>query len=266
MDQHGRRGLRTLGTLFVIMVVVGLCIGFVQYTQGMLATREQIRLEAGRCDPDRDCTQKDLIAQVRAATAAEVMADVGLWSLVLSGLGFAAVGATLVVNLRATKAAISAAEAAQESAVITERTAKQQLRAYVTVGTKPIEGIIAGRQPKVGVILKNVGQTPAYNVTVLMWAQLADGKQQISIPGMEDVGEREHLILAGDGMERSAFADFSLTRHGLGDWEKGALSIFLAGIVVYQDIFGEEHKTRFTHYYPGPKGEGRYHGIGHSAD
>lgn len=72
--------------------------------------------EASCTDPAKDCAQKDLPAQVRAATAAEAMADLGVWQVFLGTLGLAIGGATLM-------AAASAAHWAKDAAGHTSRAA-----------------------------------------------------------------------------------------------------------------------------------------------
>ena len=124
-----------------------------------------------------------------------------------------------------------------------ETSARRQLRAYVGVSEVAVEEQIEGRAPRVGLILKNFGATPAYKLTVAADAQIAFAVDQVPVatstcktlghlpPGLELRIPRPAVLSIGTAP---------------GDEVDTAYSrIFVYGCVEYVDTFGEPHFTRF---------------------
>ena len=225
---------------------------------------ERVSISTISCVLDKDCVQKDLVAQVRTARAAELGADIALWSLALSCVGFATVAATLVANVRSTQAAVSSVEHA-------ERTSKQQLRAYVSVTRERIGTMV---DPEVAipfrVICKNAGQTPALRVTFLPTAEIFPIEEEGSpCPlSLNDVDRAELVLFPGqertfqlDDTERS----IALTPSEWQYWHDNKLAIAVKGYVVYDDVFGNTHWTQFAHIYPAANQDGYYAKKGNTA-
>jgi hypothetical protein len=124
-----------------------------------------------------------------------------------------------------------------------EASAQRQLRAYVGVSEVVFEEQIEGRAPRVSLILKNFGATPAYKLTVAADAQIAFAVDQVPVatstcktlghlpPGLELRIPRPAVLSIGTAP---------------GDEVDTAYSrIFVYGCVEYVDTFGEPHFTRF---------------------
>jgi hypothetical protein len=123
-----------------------------------------------------------------------------------------------------------------------QATAHRQLRAYVAVSDIVYEPPIEGQAPRVTVIIKNFGATPAYKLAIALDAQIAGNEQQLCVatsasrtlghlpPGVEFAITRSALIYPGTVPAEVA---------------ESARSVFVHGCIEYVDTFGDPHFTRF---------------------
>jgi hypothetical protein len=212
------------------------------------------------CPEARTCASNDLRAQVRVADTTEQLLDLAMVQTVLGIASALLVGGALLLNIRSTEAAISAADAAQKSATLGETASKRQLRAYMEVELGQIVKSDPRNTVRASVRLHNVGQTPASNVsTDFNIGIIPNGGGILDTPTPDEVA-RTHLVI-GKGKSRlvTGSSTFSLLEAGLNDVKEERAVFILAGSVVYEDIFGETHTTEFCHIYYGDDLGGHYH-------
>lgn len=166
----------------------------------------------------------------------------------------------------AANAAKESATAAKESVETARDTAKKQLRAYLGVSGITIE-ISNPESPTshadgifwdfTRLAIRNAGQTPARNVKVhvnWVWGNFSAvipagfGYPDYNDPGGEAAGgiESVAIVMPGDTYE---------TLIGIGDnspmkraWKR-EYKMYFYGRVLYEDIYGESHRTTFCYAY-----------------
>jgi len=159
----------------------------------------------------------------------------------------------------AAQAADAAADASKRAVEIATDTAQRQLRAYVVVGIGVLEGATENGQPTGRVVVQNVGQTPAYQVSTDMEIAVVSEGQNFNVLSPDDV-KRVHMVIgAGHSVRTSQKAAFSLTAEGLAAVQAGTSAIFISGCTVYEDIFGKTWSTQFCHIYRGADLGGAYY-------
>lgn len=224
-------------------------------------TSEQVQAAKDRqpCGNSRYRSDDDLCAQWKAADAARDAANWAWWQLGLSALGVLGLGMTLWFNFRALKLAEGASEETKDALAIAERNAeavtrqvmateeiaKRQLRAYVEFASVHISNFHAGGVPVLLVAIKNVGKTPAhrYRSVVTTWA--TDGNPHEAKCRFGDVVKP--FTSLGPGVEESVILKQGMifTEQDMAKIDSGGFTIMAAGIVSYNDIFGDHHRTIF---------------------
>ncbi|WP_371394791.1 hypothetical protein AB6B38_05595 [Glycocaulis abyssi] len=120
-----------------------------------------------------------------AATNLRAQQDMSTWSfatlwislglLIVTGVGVTYVALTLDQTRRATKAAVKAAEAAENTVLETRRIGEAQVRAYITVRhTNSFSKIESNKKHVLVKEIINTGSTPAYNVSYAASLFVAD--------------------------------------------------------------------------------------------
>ncbi|HEX4301238.1 MAG TPA: hypothetical protein VHZ78_00485 [Rhizomicrobium sp.] len=143
-----------------------------------------------------------------------------------------------------------------------ERTSKRQLRAYLTIRT----GFIGGQHKEVGHYfthhpsLVNTGSTPAKNVRYKIKMDVFP----VPLPSTVDLTIREQPIFAGDFAPQQvssieAVLPFYLSEEDTWDviWFGGRTKVYVYGVVMYEDVFGDPHETTFCHWLVWRSGESR---------
>ncbi|HEX8224172.1 MAG TPA: hypothetical protein VF605_10180 [Allosphingosinicella sp.] len=207
--------------------------------------------------------EQDLSAQQRAAFANLVSAITAFFTLVLSGIALWFLKGTLAATRDAvnqaedgTKAALIAAEAGREANRLSADTARRQLRAYLTVEPGGINEAVEGRV-RVPLIVENVGDTPAHKVMAFSSFGLDPNPVAFdprSLVGPEGwlSGEGNDATL-GRGTRRYLYTyirESFLERH-LEAVSNKEMAIIHWGYVIYEDVFGEIHRTHFAFYHWG---------------
>jgi hypothetical protein len=178
--------------------------------------------------------KNDLLAQQSMAESAHGMITVALWQVVIGGLALIGLGVTVYYTRNTATAALGVV-AAQKANVISDMSAKRQLRAYVAIKNCQLIG------DDIKVEVCNYGQTPAYVLHV----------------NVEGLAQPPH------------FADFRLPRSSkprlvrdlaptawinlrfpIPNGPRGHIlidknAIFCWGRIAYRDAFGKWHRTRF---------------------
>jgi len=129
-----------------------------------------------------------------------------------------------------------------------EQTADLQLRAYVMVEhaefTQHNYNHI-GSTPKVALLIKNYGQTPAHDLT--HWTRLAIDTFPVKTPidkgGQIELAPRP--LAPGDVIKTWAEIDGTLNLHTCEALRKGTHAIYVVGEIRYTDAFGKKRETDF---------------------
>ncbi|MDF1750053.1 MAG: hypothetical protein P1V34_14365 [Alphaproteobacteria bacterium] len=159
----------------------------------------------------------------------------------------------LVKTLEATRAAVDEAKAAtkvaQDTVKITERTAKAQLRAYispekVSFYTHHEEWL------SVGVVLKNVGQTPANEIASKLECAIIPTQKvsnyQFPIDDLSPLGTLGPSQVVTIRFIQPNGNDFADCSAGI---EQNRQTFVVWGAVRYVDVFGDEQATTFRYKY-----------------
>lgn len=226
------------------------CVALLKETAERLAANPK---EADECR-DKTSAQKknhaDLAQSIRAANAAEEAVWLTYLQTCVGFSGALLVLLTLVATFWAADAASRAAVAAEKTASIAQKTAKQELRAYVNVdaGNSFNQG---GKQRlffEFRPIIENTGQTPAYDLEVISDVRLLP----YPIPSGYDFSlppsTPKSVTTLGPG--KSKFTNSIMKRKlTLSELRLVARSptnrLCLYGTVRYRDSFNEWHYTNF---------------------
>lgn len=202
---------------------------------------EQLKPYDGQasCDRPNERSDYDTCSQRRSALAAETSARLNWHQVVAAyigaGLGFFAA----VFTGWAAFAAAAAARAAQQSVNFAENTGKRQLRAYLTIDGARASCISTVTNIKPQVVIKNVGQTPAYSVRACVCIENAPRSDPPPItklvPFISDA-----VIGPGSSIELGC-APIQLTVPEFEAVRSGGNAIFVWGRVEYKDVFGQLH-------------------------
>jgi hypothetical protein len=123
-------------------------------------------------------------------------------------------------------------------------TATRQLRAYVSVPKSRLLNLTGPGLAQSHVIIRNAGQTPAYNLRHV--GGLALGPIPPNVGADEFRGPTTVAVLApGDQVEQITAAGRELTDDDRNELRSGAKSIHVYGDIRYKDAFGHERFTRY---------------------
>jgi hypothetical protein len=213
----------------------------------------------------------DLQAQQDAARAAERSAKAGqgqenaAWGqFALSFLGTV----LLLVSLKYTRDALKltsraldesrkASAAAEASVVVASDTAKKQLRAYVYVDEITVENIDDPTNAYAKIMIKNGGQTPAYELRNKTGRviRLVNDDSDFPMIGPVETGSKSVMNPTGISKIR---VDLDYSNDVISAIQDGRVILFLFGRIIYRDAFGDEQESCFRCMYSGlhrdPKG------------
>jgi hypothetical protein len=202
------------------------------------------------CENYQHPYEADLCQQWRAAEAAEATARLSRLLMLIGAIATLLLLLMFVPLLMAVRAARRAAFGAAPVPV-NDRTRREELRAYVDVDklefieTPESEGVV-----KVKVVLRNSGQTPAFNVKSTAEVGIRDMSDEDLLPVMR-LPERSSLDSARPRLGRDATAtDFVScdSTAALADRVmSGDATILVWGVVEYLDVFDRTHKTAFQY-------------------
>jgi hypothetical protein len=135
-----------------------------------------------------------------------------------------------------------------------EQTAERQLRAYVMIDNAQIEGVRVGDIPSAKLIIKNSGQTPAYNVT--HWCSVGYGAYPFTgiVPGGEDEDVALPPRPLAPGGLISTWADETrrLDAATMNALLYKSHAVYVVGQIRYEDAFGHRRETDFLLLAGGP--------------
>lgn len=167
---------------------------------------------------NRDC--ETLVAEVRAALAAEASADLANQQLWLNIIGLIGLAGTVLYARAAYIASMASAKAARDTLDHAELATERQLRPYVYISRGQPLGRPLTYQDRLGFLIKNYGQTPAHKVRIRRGAlrakrplgnaaavlspnedvfDLAPGGELPMLLTMSDFSEKEFRTFVDDG-------------------------------------------------------------------
>lgn len=206
-------------------------------------------------------SERDLIVQREMAEWAFFMLITAAVSLVITTIGVYYVALTFRETRRmveeaakGTKAAITAAEAAEYSSSIAQDTAKRQLRAYVSIEVDDQKDPII-RMEGIRIWLKavNRGQTPACGFRHHTNVFIGD----FPLPNGLLLREKNKTLRPSQGeigvsMERPFPVEYrnQITLDEKQDLISGNKRIFIYGVAIYWDAFKEKHHIRYCYTVP----------------
>lgn len=234
------------------LVVAGMLFGFLGFSNSLVSDRERLRAETEQaCGQTHQQACHGNMADIRAAAAADHAVNVGIWQTATGIVGLVLIGWTLSATRAAVREANEATEAARSAVAVTEDGSRRQLRAYVVAAPGMLTGLDSRDPLKMSVSYKNTGQTPAYNVSVELRAVYAPNDEAIaiSIPDDEDVARCEMTLGNGESFAATHEANFTPLPVACAEIRRRRASIMVFGLILYEDIYGVPHKTRFMHRF-----------------
>jgi hypothetical protein len=144
--------------------------------------------------------------------------------------------------------------------IVMIRNGRRQLRAYVLPENS---GILEGTTlvppqpakanvPGVGMLIKNGGQTPAYNViSVAKIAVIPVVNENTALPLPPMVQQFPLTLGAGSTFSKALWFDRPLTVQEISDIGIGIQAIYLFGRIEYRDAFKKRHFANFRLHYMG---------------
>lgn len=189
-----------------------------------------------KCSPPEQHEIDDLVAQQTSARAAEEMVLLGWLQFWLAAGGAFALLVTLMLTACATLAAVRANKLDKDSA-------ERQLRAYVVVTSVRLHEAETP-SPRITVIIKNTGQTPAYRLRTILCPKVTPVGREDFTYGRE-ISKRRAVLGGGQGCAiHSRFKSdrFAATLDRIVSKEA---TLFAFGEIVYTDAFRAEWRTTF---------------------
>lgn len=136
-----------------------------------------------------------------------------------------------------------------------EESAEKQLRAYVMISDGTVTDLRVGNEPKARIIIKNSGQTPAYDLQ--QWSVMGSGPYPLngSLPDRDHHVPLPALPLAPNGsLEIIRSLGKLITQHVYDGVVAGEAAIYIVGRISYRDAYGIDRVTNFRLLCSGPDG------------
>lgn len=219
-----------------------------------LPARDACLLEAIQSEQQRAYTHSDLRAQQNMAVWALGMLWVSVAMLIVTGVGVVYVARTLDQTRIASEAATDATIAANRTADLTEQTllhirdhSKVEMRAYVAAERLFIEDDLAENVPIRAVCdWRNAGQTPALKARAgVHFSSTPAGKAyRLSLDVYPPAHSRTQ-IAAGGAIHSRVTASFPVDKTTVDLIKRGEIHLYFWGVLEYEDVFGDEHHTKF---------------------
>lgn len=184
-----------------------------------------------------------------AATIAALLTAVGLIMLwrTLHWTRDAALHANTMADEaeKATQAALTAANATVDANEINKISAERRDRAYLSVTPLGVRSLVGNSNCIGYVLLKNVGATPAYNVSLKVMAEIVLEKERKDFLYPPDPKEVARTIQPNSEMSQGSMKPFLPFR----EVDSADRYIFVWGVAYYDDAFGKRRFTKFCHRY-----------------
>jgi hypothetical protein len=200
-----------------------------------------------RCQKARhDGVILDECQQFNMAIAAKRQADATDELLGITKLEIGLLVGTFLLSGIATIAAVCAVQ-------ITSNTSKAQLRAYVVVTDITLTNADNEYVPIIEAILKNTGQTPAYNARIrLKYSAMLNGREAFDLSGIKF----NNLTDIGPGMPIYRTVEINPRQWELisAHLKTDEYTLYVFGECTYTDAFKKRHTTEFRFNLPMPNG------------
>jgi len=129
-----------------------------------------------------------------------------------------------------------------------EDTAERQLRAYVHIDLNEFSrfDITPGRILQAGIVLRNSGQTPAYDVVVVSDIECHPYPQFGMGSPIDDDKEGSRAVLnAGQQIYFKPFSKITVSTEDSEQIESGGWRPYIFGSITYRDVFGKKRLSEF---------------------
>jgi hypothetical protein len=153
--------------------------------------------------------------------------------------------------IRADKTARLAANAAEKAAIATEAsvatmkdTAQRQLRAYVGVEHADL---LPGRVARL--VIKNTGQTPAYDFAVAVMSTVDDYPTPTALLSDEITPGGPRATLGADSVREKEIPFATVPDHEVDGFRDGTRVLYVYGRLAYRDVFNEDRWTTFRYVF-----------------
>jgi hypothetical protein len=186
----------------------------------------------------------DLVAQQRAATAAEESARASKWQVWLGAAGAIGLIASLIFSALGVRYAAKGNANTIKAINQEQANAQRQIRAYVGISTAGVYGVEADGLPIFHIELKNFGATPAKSLRLIYQIGLINGdveRFRIRFPKPTNLARADLGPGAITNVKQSLPYPISAEEVRLiGSGHKR----FVIGIVLcFTDVFGRKHKV-----------------------
>jgi hypothetical protein len=156
---------------------------------------------------------------------------------------------------KAAQANLEATKAAQTSVDVVSAGAERQLRAYVCANRAELRNFDVGKTLQAHVVMKNVGQTPAYKLISWVGVRIGEFPPKNLPPEPTLNNPTSRIVLApAETLNLSVFTHHPLTQAEAGLMREGKVAVQVIGGVRYKDAFQKTRTTTFNLFYGGSYG------------
>jgi hypothetical protein len=192
---------------------------------------------------EEERAKRDLKAQEEMAFWAKLMFFAAGVEACLTGIGVFLVWRTLLHTKRAADAAQDAVSEASAATASAAETAKRQLRAYVFAENVRIHEVKIGHIPKVTIVVKNTGQTPAYDLTGNFGMGFFDFPF-VNLPELPTAKELSKIAIGPQAsVNHSAALSVPLEKKHIDALHENRGAIAVTGKINYRDAFNGNQYT-----------------------
>lgn len=225
-------------------------------TPGPAETRPVKRVD---CRAPKETADEDLCEQRRMAEAAEYLSRLTWWQVWIGAGALCGLIVTLWLTRRSVQAATKAADAANLTVAVMEKTATRELRAYIDVSPVSMSGPHINQIFRANIRATNRGQTPARDVVCVFGVCVRDFplKEPLeNIDAVKSITKPSRSVLGGNG----GYSDYypqtwgPITETELNALMSGKKAIWVFGRVTYRDVFGGEQWTEYRFMTGGDRG------------
>lgn len=201
---------------------------------------------------DKDETTRDHTGQMtRYETLQIILTAFLLFAAIVAACIY---GCQLSEMQKSTAATAKAAKAAEDSVNFARENSRVDQRPWVTVAVAALLRPLAiGEKPIVGIDCHNSGRTPALDGQIIGRLLIKDeltGADLAEVPVTH--GDVSKMVFGPDGNGNGVCeAANPLTNTQLDSIQKGEMTLFLIGKILYADVFEEKHETSFCFFIKG---------------
>jgi len=202
--------------------------------------KDEVDWKNPSCDKPRNHDEADLCQQKFMAESSDQQAHLAIWQVIVTVIGTIGLIGTIVYTHLTFR--------------LSATTSERQLRAYLCKTMAELRNLEIGGTVQAHVVMKNCGQTPAYDVTACIGIGLGPYDPNAPLPQLPV--DRNSKSMLGPGAEHhlTVFLAGELTQQHVAQLENGQFGFHVIGRVEYRDAFGVERFTNFNLIY----GAGRW--------